>query len=62
MPISSAKKTRKHSKKRENQYNKFAKKGTSLKCRMKTSIVKKYQSVYGSASGGKIRSERLLFY
>ena len=38
--------------------NKNAKKGTQLKCRMKTCRAKKYQSVYG----GTARTTRNLFF
>ena len=41
--------------------NKIAKKGTQLKCRMKTCRAKKYQSVYG-AGGGTARTTRNLFF
>lgn len=39
-----------------------AKKGTQLKCRLKTCRSKRYQSVYGSAQGKSARSNTLLFY
>ena len=53
MPISFAKKTQKnHSKKKHMD----AKKGTQLKCRMKTCRANKYKSVYGSSAGGSIRA------
>jgi hypothetical protein len=53
-----SKKTRKNSKK----YTTNAKKGTQLKCILKTCRAKKYQSVYGSTTGGRTRSNRPLFY
>lgn len=37
-----------------------AKKGTQMKCLMKTCRAKKYNAIYGS-SGGNIRSNRGLF-
>lgn len=47
------KKTQKnHSKKKHMD----AKKGTLLKCRMKTCRANKYKSVYGSSAGGSIRA------
>lgn len=52
-------KTRKNNKK--HNFNN-AKKGTQLKCRMKTCRAKLYQSVYGESRGGYIRSNRQLFY
>ena len=65
MAISSAKKTRKNCKKKHRDclatQNKDAKKGTQIKCMMKTCRAKKYKSIYGS-SGGSIRSTRQLFY
>ena len=57
-------KTRKNCKPRKNyktrkthkkDCNKNAKKGTQIKCRMKTCNAKKYSAVYGS-TGGSIRS------
>ena len=73
MAISSAKKTRKNCKKTRKNYkknhrdclvaqNKDAKKGTQIKCMMKTCRAKKYQAIYGSSGGGSIRSNRRLFY
>ena len=66
MPIRTAirtyKKTRKNNRK-PNKYNvSNAKKGTSIKCIMKTCRSKKYQSIYGSEPKGIIRSLRQLFY
>ena len=55
-------KTRKICKKSYRDCNKDAKKGTSMKCRLKTCRAKKYQSVYGSESKGMIRSLRQLFF
>ena len=46
-------KTRKNKK-----LSKYAKKGTSIKCRMKTCRAKKYQAIYGATGGGSIRSLR----
>jgi len=56
------KKTRKHCKKNKRNYNKDAKKGTLLKCRLKTCRAKKYQAVYGAVSGGSARENIQLFY
>lgn len=56
------KKTRKNCKKNKRDCNKDAKKGTQLKCRLKTCRAKKYQSIFGAAYGGSIRAERPLFY
>lgn len=39
-----------------------AKKGTQLKCRLKTCRSKTYASVYGSEKGKSARSNALLFY
>ena len=55
-------KTRKNCKKNKRNYFKDAKKGTQLKCKLKTCKAKKYQAVYGGAEGGSIRAPRLLFY
>jgi len=55
-------KTRKNCKGNKRNCVKDAKKGTLLKCRLKTCRAKKYQSIYGSAGGGKIRSEPQLFF
>jgi hypothetical protein len=41
--------------------NKYIKNSILLKCRLKTCKAKKYQSVYGSVSGGSARSARQLF-
>ena len=51
-------KTRKNCKK---DCNKTAKKGTQIKCRMKTCNAKKYSAVYGS-TGGSIRSNIGIFF
>ena len=57
-------KTRKHRKTPNMNYlekqNINAKKGTQIKCLMKTCRAKKYQSVYGSV-GGSVRSNRNYF-
>ena len=60
-------KTRKHYKKRGHckthyldEKHIYAKKGTELKCRMKTCRANKYKSVYGS-NGGSIRSNIALY-
>lgn len=55
-------KTRKNYKKNQRDCHKDAKKGTQLKCRLKTCRAKKYQAVYGGATGGSIRKTRQLFY
>ena len=60
MPIRRTNKTRKNCKKNESDYHKDAKKGTQLKCRLKTCIAKKYQGVYGADTGGGIRADRHL--
>lgn len=54
-------KTRKNCKKKRDCQN-DAKKGTQLKLKIKTCRAKMYQSVYGAARGGSIRSSRQLFY
>ena len=52
-------KTHKNYKKHQINYlpaeNNYAKKGTELKCKLKSCISKKYQSVYGASTGGSIR-------
>ena len=57
-------KTRKHRKTPNmnclEKQNINAKKGTQIKCLMKTCRAKKYQSVYGSV-GGSVRSNRNYF-
>jgi hypothetical protein len=55
-------KIRKNCNKNKRDCNKDAKKGTLLKCRLKTCRAKKYQSVYGSIRGGSARATRPLFY
>lgn len=40
---------------------KYAKKGTQLKCKLKTCRAKMYKSVYGAASGGSIRNPKIIF-
>jgi hypothetical protein len=62
MPIRRTNKTRKNCKKNKRDCHKDAKKGTQLKCRLKTCRAKKYQAVYGAATGGSIRASRQLFY
>lgn len=62
MTINYSKKTRKNCKKKLRDCDKDAKKGTHIKCRLKTCRAKKYQSVYGAARGGNIRAARPLFY
>ncbi len=39
-----------------------AKKGTQLRCVLKTCRANKYKSVYGAVSGGRARENRQLFY
>ena len=56
-----ARKTRKNCKKNHRDCNKDAKKGTQMKCMMKTCRAKKYKGIYGS-TGGSIRSNRQIFY
>jgi hypothetical protein len=60
-----SKKTRKYHKQNKIDYlsnqHKEAKKGTYLKCRLKTCRAKKYQSVYGASHGGSIRSANPVF-
>lgn len=57
-------KTRKNRKPKYNhsleQKNDYAKKGTQLKCLMKSCKVQKYKSVYGS-TGGSIRENASLY-
>ncbi len=55
-------KTRKHCNKKKRDCDKDAKKGTQLKCRLKTCRAKKYQSVYGAIRGGSARATRPLFF
>ena len=55
-------KTRKLHKKNNLYPHNFAKKGTDIKCRMKTCRAKKYQAIYGATSGGNIRSIRQLYF
>lgn len=65
MNISFSKKTRKNYKKNSNHLDNKktdAKKGTKLKCMLKTCRAKKYQSVYGSATGGSIRATTPIYY
>jgi hypothetical protein len=57
-----SRKTRKNCKKHKRDCNKDAKKGTLAKLKIKTFRSKMYQSVYGAARGGGIRSTRQLFY
>jgi hypothetical protein len=47
---------------RKNSTHVNAKKGTQLKCRLKTCRSKTYQSVYGSGRGKSARSNMQLFY
>lgn len=42
--------------------NNDAKKGILLKCKLKTCKAVKYQSLYGSLTGGMFRTPRQLFY
>ena len=59
-------KTRKHHIKNKHNYletqHNNAKKGTHLKCRLKTCRSKKYQAVYGATKGGSARENRQFFY
>jgi hypothetical protein len=61
-----ARKTRKYYKKNHINHlaiqNKDAKKGTQLKCKLKTCRTKMYQSVYGATTGGSIRTTRQLYF
>ena len=61
-----AHKTRKNLKRNKTNYlaiqNKYAEKGAQLKCKLKTCMSKKYQSVYGLAIGGNIRKTRQLYF
>ena len=61
-----AHKTRKNVKKHQTNYlaiqNKYTKKGTNIKCKLKSCMSKKYQSVYGLATGGSIRKPRQLHF
>jgi hypothetical protein len=57
--------TRKNRKKCKNntqKCKKSAKKGTELRCKLKSCKAKMYQSVYGVSEGGSIRSNPRLFY
>lgn len=54
-------KTRKNCKKLQRNCDKDAKKGTQIKCRLKTCRAKKYQAIYGLSAGGIIRTIRQLF-
>jgi hypothetical protein len=62
MTISFSKKTRKNCNKNKRNCHKDAKNGTQLKYRLKTCRSKKYQSIYGAASGGSSREPRQLYY
>ncbi len=62
-------KIRKHCKNTTQRCNKTTRqcdnntiKGTHLKCKLKSCKAKMYQSVYGSSTGGSIRSNRAAFY
>ena len=58
-------KTRKHYKKHKKDHlekTNNVKKGTQLKCKLKTCKSKMYQSVYGMTRGGNIRSARPLYF
>lgn len=61
MPIRFGNKTRKNCLKHTEKCNKYAKKGTQMKCKLKSCRAKKYQSVYGSTRS-HIRSNKQLFY
>jgi hypothetical protein len=39
-----------------------AKKGTHIKCKMKTLKAQKYKSIFGATGGGSIRSNLRYFY
>lgn len=56
------KQTRKHYKKNKHKCITYAKKGTLLKCRLKTCKTKKYQAIYGAVTGGSPRENIQLFY
>jgi hypothetical protein len=55
-------KTRKNYKNISHKSSKNAKKGTELKCKLKSCKAKMYQSVYGVSEGGRIRSNLQMFY
>ena len=58
-------KTRKNYKKHKQYYlakTSNVKKGTQLKCKLKTCKSKMYQSVYGMTRGGHIRKPRPLYF
>ena len=57
-------KTRKHYKKHIYSLlpSTNAKKGTHIKCRLKSCRARKYKSVYGGSSASTIRSTEPLFY
>lgn len=61
MPIGVGNKTRKKCLKQTRICNKYAKKGTKMRCKLKTCRAQKYQSVYGSTRSN-IRSNKYLFY
>ena len=62
MPTRRSNKTHKNCKKNKRDCHKDAKKGTQLKCRLKTCRAKKYQAVYGADTGGSIRASRQFYY
>lgn len=62
MSLKTRKNYKKHKKLHLENINNNAKKGTQLKCRLKTCRSKMYQSVYGAARGGNIRSNIALFF
>lgn len=66
MAIRFAKKTRKNYNKHQSKYLEkkhiYAKKGTQLKCRLKTCKTKIYQTIYGGTLDGNIRSLRQLYF
>lgn len=64
MHIPFSKKTRKNYKQKNNYLDKTidAKKGTQIKCMLKSCRAKKYQSVYGLSTGGRIRATIPIYY
>lgn len=61
IPIINSKKTRRMNGSFAGGKHTNAKKGTQLKCLLKTSKAKIYKSVYGVSTGGSIRSNIGLF-
>ena len=55
-------KYRKNCKNKTQKCKKNVKRGTELKCKLKSCKAKLYQSIYGVSEGGSIRSNQQFFY